>query len=474
MGNSLANAVHQQYDLGGGFRGGIEPSEGEYTYTHFASNTGTATYTAATNIGTPCSITTAFDEAVAGDIVGFRAGTYDVGEAGGSYEGAIKPTNSGTAGNHIIFANYQDEVVILNGEFDGEVGGFDGSSPLGVNNVSYITLDGFKLTTDDGLYYARLMLGSQTGNNDDPQSYGTGNVLIRNMDIGGGSTDITLNDNIEGIRFENARDITVQNCYIYDFVHTGANFYHGTNGVKSYNGNNIIIENCKFVNCSGGVYCKSWNRDWDIRNNFFVDCGHCIESSTNSNICVDIRIYNNIGYNYRYSGINASGKSAVIDGTQIYNNTMYSVFNFAIGGHGTPLALEDKDEGSVGIEIYNNLMVGRSTDFGTHQIALDATYDVHDFNLYSAPGETAVMYTRLNASRQDTYTTISALRAGDITGLDSGLHSQDSDFAEPIFTNGNGDFSEPSDFALTAQSPGYQVDSIGNDIGANVTTVGIQ
>ncbi len=75
----------------------------------------------ATNINNPCSAKTAMTHAVAGDIVYFRGGTYDLnsssipssGESG--YMAILQPSNSGTEGNQIVFKSYENEVPLLNG-----------------------------------------------------------------------------------------------------------------------------------------------------------------------------------------------------------------------------------------------------------------------------------------------------------------------------------------------------------------------
>jgi len=46
--------------------------------TYYVSPTGSASWPACTNISTPCSVSSSFTNAVAGDIVYFRGGTYQV------------------------------------------------------------------------------------------------------------------------------------------------------------------------------------------------------------------------------------------------------------------------------------------------------------------------------------------------------------------------------------------------------------
>lgn len=73
--------------------------------THYCSPTGSASWANSTSISTPCSITTAFSNAAAGDVVYLRGGTYSVGSS----------LNTGQAGtgdaeaNRVVFRAYTGE-----------------------------------------------------------------------------------------------------------------------------------------------------------------------------------------------------------------------------------------------------------------------------------------------------------------------------------------------------------------------------
>jgi hypothetical protein len=83
---------------------------------------GNGTWANSTNINTPCSISTAFSKAMAGDTVYFRGGEYKVG-AGVSYS----PANSGTAENPIIFRACPGEVPVIHGTVTPKITGYAGS-----------------------------------------------------------------------------------------------------------------------------------------------------------------------------------------------------------------------------------------------------------------------------------------------------------------------------------------------------------
>lgn len=87
--------------------------------TYWVSPTGASAWTACQSV-TPlagaaaCVRTTANTNAVAGDVVYFRGGTYTIAGSGLDF-GGIQPANSGTDGNVITFARHADEAPIITG-----------------------------------------------------------------------------------------------------------------------------------------------------------------------------------------------------------------------------------------------------------------------------------------------------------------------------------------------------------------------
>jgi len=82
---------------------------------HYVSNSGKATWANSTNISTPCSVSTAFANAAAGDVVNFRGGTYNIGAASKNNYPVYSFANSGTSENRITFQAYPGETPIING-----------------------------------------------------------------------------------------------------------------------------------------------------------------------------------------------------------------------------------------------------------------------------------------------------------------------------------------------------------------------
>ena len=71
--------------------------------TYYVATNGTAAWASCTNINTPCSVSTANSNAVAGDTVYLRGGLYTTT--------TIQPANSGSSGNYLVFSNYNNENV---------------------------------------------------------------------------------------------------------------------------------------------------------------------------------------------------------------------------------------------------------------------------------------------------------------------------------------------------------------------------
>ncbi len=92
----------------------------------YVTNTGTDTYANSTNIATPMSLTTAFANAVAGDRINIKAGTYSRGANDA-------PTNAGTATSPIVFRGYSSSIG------DGYLGRTNGNGALITTNMPLIS-----------------------------------------------------------------------------------------------------------------------------------------------------------------------------------------------------------------------------------------------------------------------------------------------------------------------------------------------
>ena len=123
--------------------------------TKYASNSGSGS---TCSLGSPCSATYAFANAVAGDVWCFRGGTYNVPQRnfGDSYGAYYMPAHSGTSSSWITFQAYPSETPLFDGHKGGSgdvygTNGQIGAKILGVQRQSYIILDGFSLVAHNAM-----------------------------------------------------------------------------------------------------------------------------------------------------------------------------------------------------------------------------------------------------------------------------------------------------------------------------------
>jgi hypothetical protein len=462
---------------------------GGYVFTHYASPTGVATYANATNISTPCSIQTAFANATAGDVVGIRGGTYELGpHTNSTYQGILIPANSGTAANPIVFAAYTGETPVLNADSAGSTAwgtnGNVGATILGAEFRSYITYDGLKLTCDGGGNSgkaARIALSSEEAGSYPFTNWSTHHIIVNNCEVDGGNHVHTAapNDNASLIRINKSRDCTISNCYLYNLQ--ASNGYQDFSGIKAYNGVRITVENNQIENTRVGIRLKSGNTDWIIRNNFLL-AGTVHEMSigifftTNLSPAKGNQVYNNL-----LVGIGDSGESAGMfmwdeeaqlgnQNNHVYNNTVYA----PTAPYGCyTIHNQSLSEEADSLESYNNIFYGNgSARSGANAVygwngLQSPRYDVIDYNLYNGPSGFAVWAIGTN------YTSLATLQAATVGHIASPGHDQNSVDQAPVFLNGSGTLREIADFELSAGSPGKNAGNDGNDMGCNIATVGI-
>lgn len=416
--------------------------------THYASPTGSASWANSTNISTPCSAATAFANAVAGDTVLFRDGTYNVGADGGDgYVGALNPANSGTQANPIVFKAYTGELPILYGttshpQLCRVIGMGDDPS------ISWITIDGFKITSNKG---ASVILGSSS--TPSGQGYVLQNCEIANTYYPPSSYD----DNFDLVRIGNAStNVTIKNNKIHggrrdDWGGSQDNF----SGIKLYTGYTVEISNNEIYDCMSGISHKRFSQNILIFNNYAYTCKAFIHLWINTPYTGNssYTIYNNV------ANLTTTGGSTVIStdsdtgpnqlvNTSVYNNTFRNTVQGGIGLFQTVDAV-----------VYNNI-VSRSTG-SMFQTVRASTIQEADYNQWG----TGTFSIRLNI--YDSEVAYNSLAAWQASGYGTGDLASD-----PLFTNGSGNFSLLSDFALQAGSPCKGTGKAGADMGANVALVG--
>jgi hypothetical protein len=460
-----------------------------YSFTHYASPTGVATYANATNISTPCSIQTAFANATAGDVVGLRGGTYDIGPSP-DIRGCLPLSGNGAPGNELIFAAYTGESPVLDGTRVGSASvGVNGN--IGCNNIvlrsnkNYITFDGLKFTCDGGLYEPQgILIGEPGSQLRDPSLIGIDNITIKNCEFDGGSIIQAHGDNAAAIRINGGRFINIIDNLIYNYRTN--NGYEGPNGIQSYGGHDVVCRNNDIQDCRVMLYLKSHNSNWDIYNNFVRNCDYGIWGRTATHYVTQCRAYNNIIYNGDRLGVSFGQDDTpsvgnflpTMVGMHVYNNTCVT-FSSTMAG---PQYWWNNiiNEGGTGCRFYNNIAVGEdslSGDFIRGQVTfirqdftrLNFDAGFLDYNLYDA----GTFRVTGNNGGITIATSLAQLQGITLYNLASPNHNQNSLEATPVFTNASGSYLNPDDFLLTVGSPGKGAGLGGVDMGADTTTVGI-
>jgi parallel beta-helix repeat protein len=423
---------------------------------YYVANNGTATWSNSVNKASPCSIYTAMNNAVAGDVVHFKGGTYDIPYRDVSnWVGLIHPANSGSPGNPITFiADNEEQETVLNVSGDYGSDDFVILFATGENN-SHIIFDGFKIQGNGGQKASGVAGFGAT-------SSPTEGLVFRNLTIDGGTNFIQSTNNREGIRLENTNGAKIYNNRIYNYRHT--NDWYNTAAIKMYKNDGTIIEHNEIYDNSAGIYLKSRNNDSTIRYNYVHDTAHHgiyigMYVTTDYRNSHNNKIHNNLVTNVGYMGISTRTEDGAYgNDNHIYNNTIYNCKYSIWTG-----------DGSRG-KVYNNVVVPWEESTYHPAVIAKNNWDflLYDYNLWSSNRNFKVTK-NFEVSGMTQYSSLSAFRNSGVA--DSvGSHSV---YGAPGFANNSGTMQVISDFTLTSSSPGYRSGNDGQDIGANIELVGL-
>lgn len=430
--------------------------------TYYVSNNGSASWDSATNINTPCAVSTAFSNARAGDLVYFRGGTYNVPAKnfGNTYRGYYNPSNSGTGNadsQRIIFKAYTDEVPV----FDGTAGGSADvpvyATIFGTDGADYITFDGFTFQADGGTKMARVVIGGQVRSD---------YVILKNCVINGGTDPVPSadTDNREGLRIENAYNLVVQGCTIYNCDH--AENVHNTSAIKTYDSAYITISNCEIYNCAVGVYYKRQTNYTETSYNFIHDCYEAVLDNPGSSYFSmnDHTYHNNLIINCDEFGLHIS-TSQYFNSTNyyVYNNTIYNCKKNIVDSTSTEAA------SAINHRYYNNITVNGSV--------MEAGYvgDLQecDYNQYGA-NSFRIYPNQTRGELYDGYVpSLAEWQASRRVTLGSSYPDVNGYASDPKFVNTSRNMNRISDFALANDSPCKGAGKEGVDIGANIARIGV-
>jgi len=231
---------------------------------YYVSPTGSSNWSSCSNISTPCNWSIGVNNAVAGDFVYFRGGTYEPGNGTSllyQYP-QMNPANSGTSGNPITFKGYPGETALINEAFDdAQLSGTQ--AVIGSYQRDYIVWDGFTLERNlDTGYGASSMVRFDSANN----------VSIINSDLIGRPHLDSTNGVL--ISVVNSANVSIYNNKLHGMscgnsssscVNAGGMWIFGDGQVYVYN--NDIYDN---VN---GIQMKVDPSYVYVYNNNIWDCG---------------------------------------------------------------------------------------------------------------------------------------------------------------------------------------------------------
>ncbi|MFH1257252.1 MAG: hypothetical protein V1494_08260 [Candidatus Diapherotrites archaeon] len=277
----------------------------------------------------PWNISQAFTNASAGDLVYFRGGEYDVSA------GTPQITTSGTSDAWITFKAYPEENPHLDAKYMGKC-------PIELYQVRNIIIDGFEIsgigegpsgeTCGGGIY----LKGSADLKGE--------NITIRNNDLHGLElcTIGTICTNRGLIKTYEYNNVIIENNTIHDITsgtyggNNTAGIYIMSGGLfgRPYDGINMIIRNNHIYNMFGQVLCikhKYPNHGpYLIEGNTLHDCATAFYTSG-----LDEAIFrNNLIYNVTLgiddAGYQVGSWNYTAEPFEITNNTFYSIYVAAL------------------------------------------------------------------------------------------------------------------------------------------------
>lgn len=425
---------------------------------YYVSPNGTANWAACIVQNTPCSVSTAMSNAVAGDTVYFLDGIYKVTMTGSYLVPVLTPSNSGTASNPITFKS-------LN-QYGANIHGTGTSAPLAQASASmyvstmigsyqknYITWDGFKLTARNYNNTADIFAMARFQN--------TTGCKIINCELIGGTHSSGGAANSAGIFMENTTYLTIENNRIHGYKESSNNPNNG--GIEGYDSSFITVTNNEIYDTTCGIHFKD-NIDDSIINNNYIHhnyVGIVVRNINANGACERNTISNNVIANNSYEGIEIPHNGLErANYTTINNNTFYKNTSVAIEMGETNTGAHPK--------IYNNIISGSLVSLNikgiTNQIA------ECDHNQWTS---TFKIVTHKYESNSKTYTSLASWQSsGELQN--NGNPGVEDLASDPSFKNTSGGFNQLDDFHLSANSPCAGTGRNGMDIGADISQVGIR
>ncbi|MDH5408324.1 MAG: right-handed parallel beta-helix repeat-containing protein [Gammaproteobacteria bacterium] len=423
---------------------------------YYVSADGDAAWPNCTDVNTPCSGKTAVENAVAGETVYFRAGTYyphddpvqewiDTPDQFKGERLPWNPANIGTEGNPITFKAYPGETPVI---VDNIYGG-----AFGVYNRSWIVWDGFTSTiVDSPDNVIQLVVFEQASH-----------CVIRNSHLIGVRKGTHHNSALIFLNYSN--DILIENNRIHgmntyepgdgpDYIETAVN----ASGILNFYTYNMTIKNNDIYDNYLGIFDKDTEQ-----NNVYLN-NHIWGTNSPSQGCnTGIQINDQLSEYGEVSGTLAHNNLirncdiaislydgvGLLDGVSVYNNTIVD----SDSNNETGIIVTDKARSA---SVYNNIIYGYQSMVRYYNNLADnllaTTISLSDHNIF--------YNSAASQWHHDWITTYNSLTDWNMaTTFDANSSTDD-----PLFINAGS--ADPDDYKLTAGSPAIGAGQGGATIGA--------
>ena len=313
---------------------------------------------------------------MAGDTVYIKAGTY--------HERVIVQ-NSGTLNHDIVFSNYQNDVVTVdgsgiswggswNGLFDISDKHFINISGINVKNADY---GGFWIENSDHISIENCYTYNTV-------SSGIGVWNSSYININNNEIELACNDGVqECITISNTSYSTISHNNVHDNG-SGANGGEGIDVKQGSHDVNVFKNKVHHLNERIGIYADAWDAhtyNINIYQNIVHDCGNngMVVQTEMGGTIEHVSFYDNIVYRNKWDGIAVGSVTAsnTVTSTPVYhikiiNNTIYN--NGAIqGGWGYGVLVDNPD--AQDIVIRNNICSQNSAQIAIQHIASGGIVD---------------------------------------------------------------------------------------------------
>ena len=407
----------------------------------------------------------------------------------GTYAEKVEVNVSGTAGNPIVFQNYNNDIVTITG-----TGINAPDAIIGIFDQSYIHIKGLKITDNQQLDAQGIIVegncrGIEIRNNEfsnihfstNPNEIATSSknsqpIIVYGSNASNPVRDLVIDGNIvrdsrtgysEGLAINgNVDGFVVSNNEVYNISNIGIDIIgHEQTATANDQARNGIINDNLVYNCkspyaiAAGIYVDG-GKDLVIERNVVYDCQWGIEvgcenigKTTSTVIVRDNLIYHNEDSGISLGGYNFPSESGKVLNCKILNNTCYNN-DYTSGGLGGVTG-EVNVSYTENCQLKNNIFyTAAPSDIllyvgNTNSIGLDM-----DYNLYFIQGNVEFEY------EGSTYSSLMSYKNS--TGQD--LHSI---FTIPKFVS-----TTTPDFQLESNSPAIDIGDPSFTLAAGETDFG--